>query len=481
MGEIIRQASGRAWARRWFAILGATTLVACTVDGDEEHIGTVQQELTPFSPVLPFGIDDPNLQELVPYGPTGIQVLSWRVKHDNPWVGADYTLRSSSDPNVLTGAERGNDVWRYDFFDISAGLNDVGGGLFLWPAVGTYRTALVWPQTVGFFQGAGTRVPWEAHGLRLDPLGTAAKVEPWEDDWQNPNVHWNNEDGFLHLDPNVKVVPVVTVVVWGDERSPGPEGACCYPALSHDRVTEKDSRAFFDDDWSGQRHPSSSPGYSPEDVVGEWNTTAGCANGTVCASNFTASTSVDGTVVQGGQFYQPDRIFDQCSVQFREIAHIKCHAPPDVLHPSAFACPTSSQALADANKVRGFVEKNCLPKGRLGNIIPEYDDAMKVVFMGQFSRTGGGTSCQDGEIRGANIPNTTWVFVTNRASKGVVSHEIGHALGLEHIAQSGSVCSDSENLMCASVHGSLPGLHEITAEQCEKTWESAASIHNGYW
>lgn len=455
-------------------VLG-TSWFGCIVDDGDERVGVVRQELTPFSPAVPFGIDGAATQEVVTDPATGAMVLSWRVNHDNPWVGGDYTLRASNDPNVLPTAKRGNEVWLWDFFDIEAGFDDIGGGIFLEPSVPSYRSVPVWPQVVDTWQGTGTRVPWEAHGLRLDPLGSAARVEPWEDDWQNPLVHWNQEDGFVHLSSKVRVVPVVSVVVYGEARVPGPEGGCCYPALGADRITEEDTRAFFDDQWTGERFLSSSPGYSPEQVVGAWYTKAGCENTSLCGkSPFTASTSVDGKVVRGGQFYQPDRLFDQCGVQFREIAHIKCRAPADVLHPSDVKCPSALQANSDAKKVRDWVTDVCMKDAPAALTDA---DAMKVVFMGRFNSSSG---CSQGTIKGGNIPSTEWVFITDLADRATIPHEMGHALGLDHVAAN-AACSDPDNLMCPSPKPKPLGLHTLTAEQCKTVWERAEVIHNRYW
>jgi hypothetical protein len=274
----------------------------------------------------------------------------------------------------------------------------------------------------------------------------------------------------VHLDPDVKVVPVVTFVAWGDGR-PGPPAYSDYPALGPHRVLYEDTRAFFDDEWLGHKHPSSSPGYSPEQVVGWWEVKAGCNDGSLCASRFTAAVSIDGTQVTGGRYYPPDRLFDQCNVQFREVAHHKCRMPPDVLHPSSDPCPGTVVAESAAKKVRDYVNDHCMERDSEGNIVPEYANALIVVFMGHFTNEIG---CAE-RILGANIPGSRWVFVTPHAYTGVISHEIGHALGLGH------VCPNPDNLMCAKVSQNLTGLHGLTATQCTTALANATTIHNGYW
>jgi hypothetical protein len=158
-----------------FGLRGACfMLAACSSDLPDERLGTLQQELTPFSAVVPFGIDEPGIQEWVVGPEGGTPVPSWRVRHDNPWLGADYTLRSSNDPAVTTAAHRPNAVsWLYEFFDIEAYFHDAGGGAYLsW--IQPYRRAShAWPARTGLWQGGGRTFSWEARGILLDPLGTA--------------------------------------------------------------------------------------------------------------------------------------------------------------------------------------------------------------------------------------------------------------------------------------------------------------------
>jgi hypothetical protein len=266
---------------------------------------------------------------------------------------------------------------------------------------------------------------------------------------------------------------VVTIVVWSDTEyvwgeEDGGTGAT-WPALSADRITAEDTGVLFDDRWEGSKSSSSSPGYAPEQVTSGWTGKPSCSNASSCShypNGFVRAVDENGDYNNGASgFYQPDRCFDQCPVQFREIAHHKCLVPPDLLHP--FPKPRQQACSvtwldAKLRELAEYLETECgealVPAG-----------AIPVVFVGALYNNL--VECPHTE--GGTI-STGWVFISQLAKEAVVAHELGHALGI------GTHSSESGNLMEAEpIHEGF--VHHLNAGQCDTIRGSAWDRHNSYW
>jgi len=414
-------------------------LPGCLYGDSDERIGTVEQALQ--NPIVPVKEDAGALLEPAydPFGdPPGI-VQSYAVKHDNPVVGGDFLMPFSS--SIVPGAERTGNAWVFHFFDVEVEY---------WDTEPPAHRRASWPQADGaWFRDTVLTFPWESHGLHLDPNGavSASKVKLFEDDWQNPDVSYVKAHFHLHAD--VAVVPVRTIVLHG----PGTPGTPNQPALSSTRFPPLDARLLWDDDWKhGSKQITNSPGYSPEQVVTSWEYRPGCTSGVQGCLNH--RTSLVGNP-NSGRYFQPDRVFDQCNVQFREISYQSCAVPHNILY------NTSCNDSSFANTVRSHVEKNCG--------VP-LDTSIKVVFLGRLTRW----DCANANLFGGSYAN--YVFMTEIAYPPIILHELGHQLNLDHVTP----CSPQENIMCAPPQQGVP-FPRITPDDCVDAHAAAQALHNGWW
>jgi hypothetical protein len=260
----------------------------------------------------------------------------------------------------------------------------------------------------------------------------------------------------------VRVVPVVSIVAWGGAYS---DEWSSFPALSANRISAEDTAVLIDDDWTGVAPHSSWPGYAPKQVTGGWENKPSCSNDLTCVSDFVAEMRSTGDL-GGGRFYRPDRMFDQCNIQFREIAHYKCEVPPELLHPfqKNVECgvPESPNELS---KLTSYINKKCLRRERIPG------EVVKVVFSGYTHRLG---HCQES----AGVHDNGWIAIAPNARKETVSHELGHSVSLNHLSGS-DVCSIPGNLMCTQPEFNV--IHTLEPWQCDLAYVTATNKHNAFW
>lgn len=365
----------------------------------------------------------------------GVQI--WQVKWDNPVVG-DTSFELPADGF----AQRSGNVWNYNRFDLTA--NEIS-------FVSQNRSNVAtWPQAEGIYDG--TFLAWEMHGVELAPRTTVARLNAWtavraiRDDCTSGEVAYKGL-GFFQLDPNVAVVPIRVVVF---HPTPFDDS---FPA---GWFGERSAKLLFDDRWRAVKDASSNPDCNPNQVVGFWTHRPGCRDQTGCA------TVVHGEGDEGDPILQPDRIWDQCDVQFRMISYHQCAIAADEF---------THQGVCN---LTGHGNTLSIRANECG--VPHLDGATRVLFVR--SLVDPKLNCFGGDTFGGFLPSTQDVYITAYAVHGlgrVLAHELGHSLGEPHVADS---CAETDNLMCEAAP-SLGGL--LTASQCEDAHANAMGKHQAFW
>lgn len=404
----------QARSRPWFAALSLLSLVACDADDN----GVDPQGNTPYERAEVDG------------------VKIWRVKWDNPVVGALYDLPSGQ---VSGFAQRIPAGWEYNKFDLRLDVDDADGPHSLY----------TWPEHLGIYGDDESRFFYSSHGMKLEPMtannpmSSISTAVGMEDDWQfSPGwqVHEDllgNTEGRFQLDPDVALVPLRVVVLHGQGlQSPGFNG----PPLAPGWLSHSSAKLLFDDAWRGDKSINNTSPFYPDNVVTVWSHQPG--QGAVA----------DSPTSGGGRHLQPDRIFDQCDTQFRMVSYHQCEVPPEILYDDKCGGPLAQTG--HVNAVRSFVDKNCDVPG----------DGPKVIFVGSL----GASNCLEGKLQGAQFGDD--VLIANQfADKTTLSHELGHLLGLEHTG-------DSNNLM-----GPGQGVDLSGETQCGKVNDVGGNYQVDYW
>jgi hypothetical protein len=112
--------------------------------------------------------------------------------------------------------------------------------------------------------------------------------------------------GRFQLGSKVSLVPLHVVVL-------APESNPYFP---FDWFTKEDAAFLFDDSWSGDKSTVTKPAESPHDVVTSWSQKVDCIS-SWCQTWL-------------ANVIQPDRVFDQCDIQFRMVSFTQCVVRNDV-------------------------------------------------------------------------------------------------------------------------------------------------------
>ncbi len=361
----------------------------------------------------------------------------WRVKIDNPPIGSLFTLYDQM------YAERSDWAWEYYQFDLELEVND---------AVGQYRL-LTWPEQSGFYGNDEDKFFFEGHGIKLapgiegDPLATASTARAYYT-WYGAELLFEDplglSEGRFELDPAVALVPLHVVVLHGEGLE---DGLFVGSDLDPQWISENDTTALFDDEWVADEYPS------PDSVVSEWR----IRPGTGYVAGFPAPGS--------GRWFQPDRIFEQCDVQFRQVSYHSCAAPPEILYDSE--CNGEIGSTGHVNTVNIHVDNEC---GVPNDGIP------RVIFVGSL----GGNNCVPGVVQGAHKDDN--VFITNMfADQNTLAHELGHILGLFHTDAPGNLMQEAGVDTDLIEDGQCQTVHDKAEAYQQKYWEEKFEIEGPYW
>jgi hypothetical protein len=365
-------------------------------------------------------------------------VKFWSVRWDNPVVGALYELPygySDGDP-VAGYAIRDDPAWEYNKFDLELEVDDADGTHDLY----------TWPTHWGTFGDDESNFFFEAHGMKLepvlegDPLSSITTATGMNDTFNLPELPLEdplgNTEGRFQLDPDVALVPLRAVVLYGKGLDkPGFSG----PALASNWFSQSSAKLLFDDMWKGSKFTNTQWGYDPDFVVTEWTHYPGTGQVALHADS------------GGGRHLQPDRIFDQCDVQFRMVSFHTCKVTPDILYSAD--CDSELGQTGHVNAIRSFVDDEC--------DIPS--DLPRAIFVGSLSAN----NCASGVLEGGQLGDDL-VISNLAAGKRTVSHELGHLLGLDH--------TDDVDELMGPGQGTL-----LNGEECAEAHESAQEWQQAYW
>lgn len=231
-----------------------------------------------------------------------------------------------------------------------------------------------------------------------------------------------------------------------------------YPHTT-DRLNEAQSRLLFDEAWVPSVLRSSDVG-GLSDVVGQWKT------------------KNQGNFFEPAQNYTPDSIFQQCGIQFRMVKHIEVPANRrwwEMADGTAPACGIIAegrlQSMRDASVGAGLrgdlpivMHVRRLMNEKCGN----YDTVLE-------------QAC-NGTCGGANWAAIDSFHVLD-LHPYVISHELGHVLGLDDIASSAVACSGAKmHLMCqysSRQSGEIKG--GPSNASCQRARSVAASYAKRYF
>jgi hypothetical protein len=387
--------------------------------------------------------------KVVQAGSTGSRFLS---RWDNPPMQGIVTFQPDQFANRI------NDSWEYYKFDLWANEN----GIINNPNIPETESLTTWPRLPGLEFGAGQPLTWEAHGTRLAPRLTGAPDEGLKtihadrQNWNLPKLP-DPAVGRVQLDPTVGLVPVRVIALY----VPGS------PDFDLGWFSKQQADVLLDDVWTADKTVVTNPNESPHEIIADWTWSAPCP-----------SPSCTVPQVQGPSGNKrnmlPDRIFDQCGVQFREVNFESCPVAEDVFFNQGDSKTNPYVCNADVAfaHIRKAVEK-CVDHITTPNGGSFYTNAITLVVAGSLVDPNGNcfNDVLEGEKDGIVVATVRGLF-----SDTTLAHEFGHALGLGHTG-SESDCPD-DNLMCP-----VAGMNQthLNAGQCTQAHSNAIYRQNHFF
>jgi hypothetical protein len=337
-------------------------------------------------------------------GPLGIVY----VGVDNPRLWTKFTLSSvgtkwnGAMPQELFADEDAGG-WKVRFFNMDLNVRVTGGDT---PGVSELGdkgadsfsgTLIPWPGRLGHW-GAGDshQVTLVTGGLRVGRTSLDAQLLV-----EKPNQAWE-EAAFpvrVQLDPNVRLIPVQVLALYSPTRKP---------------VTSREEQLAL---WD--RFPTAS---GPVDVTdgqfGELTSSAWSLQNWIPGGE-------DGVTSVGGK-YSPDDVFAGCGVQFRMVNYVEMQVDEEHL------IPTRQDYIdGDTPLIETITQFKKSP-----DYMPEALIAVSTPACRPPGISSGGTQGEPGTAP-PSLGDTA--CADNTAGPAVLSHELGHVLGLQHIADLGNL------------------------------------------
>jgi len=301
-------------------------------------------------------------------------------------------------------ATRAGSDWSYSRFDLD--VDDGSSFPIPWPQQdGTY-TSDACPTCLG------SNMLWEAHGLRLGPrltgqeLENVSTVQAYRTDSHIGTPLPYDNPGLFQLAPTVRLVPLNVVVTFP------PNDANFDPNW----VPQDGVLAVLDDVWAADIQTTTNPNEHPHAVNGTWTRKSQCGAETCSAMGLV----------------QPDRVWDQCDIQFRMVSYTSCPVAADVFSNLSTTNPCNVDL--HASRIAQAID-GCAPN----------NGATTVVFTNFLTNQALG--CIN-EPLGAAKKTSPFVHISYKGIQNLIlAHELGHRLGLPDIGGNAEFCPQ-DSLMC---------------------------------
>lgn len=376
---------------------------------------------------------------------------------DNAELTNDSLLLQQESDGIFERSERTEDAWHYRAFEFKIAQS----GHNLSRGTDSATSLTVWPSQPGVVdppEGSTAPFTWTIPGAKVgysDLTMTVSKQRTVRKPYGHTEITQETEATKLRLRPDIILVPIQVAQFTAN-----------YSGAQDPRTTdvfnEPRSRLFFDDAWIHSVQRSSYEGLL-EDLVGHWED-----RNTDGYSPWAAS-------------YAPDRIFQQCGIQFRMVKHVEVTAEKEYWemadangnkHCDNFA-DAKLRTMRDASVAAGL--RADVPILLLTRVLmhPSCNDYDQVH----------GAACNSGSCGGANWAAIGRYHLGDVGNQYVISHELGHVLGVADLPSGNPICSgDNKHLMCqftsrqaGELRGGPPGA------SCEGARQVAAAYANRYF
>ncbi len=371
------------------------------------------------------------------------------LTRDNPVLTNDSLLLQSTPDGIFERSELVNDAWYYRSFEFKI----FQSGHNLSRGTDTETTLAVWPSKPGVVEpveGGTAPLAWSIPGAKVGYSDLTMSVDKNRSMF-NPTqtvITRETEKTKLRLRPDIILVPVQVAQFVADYNG-------AMDPRTTDVFNEPRSRLFFDEAWvpSIVRVPREG---ILDQLVGHWKD-----RNTDEFSPWAAG-------------YTPDSIFQQCGIQFRMVKHVEVDAAKEYWE----------MADDNGNKYCGNFADGKLETMRAASVGAGLRADLPILVI---TRVLMHTTCSDyDQVHGK--AGDGWAAISRYhlgevSAQYVISHELGHVLGLLDLPASSPVCSDDKkHLMCQFTSlqsGDLGGGPQTSS--CERARTFAATYAKRYF